>query len=316
MVIRRKPISASITTPSRTCKEQGLDALIITGANPAAEHLEDEPFWDGLCEVVAWAQENVTSTLCSCLASHALVQHLWGIRRRPLGFKRWGVYSHAVTMPEHPLVNDLNTRFDVPHSRFNQIDRAELEAVGVHVLVESEEGGVHMAVSPDLFRMVFMQGHPEYDQVSLLKEYRRETMRWFDGTCGPITRHSRKITCALKPKPILNEYRLAQESAKRQGKPLPDFPEPLLLPMLHNTWRDTAKVFYSNWIGKVYQLTNNDRRKPFMDWVDPNDPLGLRKQTGDRLDSAHENLEFHPVNCFCAAIGGKPQILAGLLAVR
>ena len=54
-------------------KKQGLDALIITGANPAAQHLEDEPFWDGLCEVVAWAKENVTSTLCSCLASHALV---------------------------------------------------------------------------------------------------------------------------------------------------------------------------------------------------------------------------------------------------
>ncbi|OQX12575.1 MAG: homoserine O-succinyltransferase, partial [Thiothrix lacustris] len=30
-------------------REQGLDALIITGANPAAQHLEDEPFWEGLC---------------------------------------------------------------------------------------------------------------------------------------------------------------------------------------------------------------------------------------------------------------------------
>ncbi|MBU0655064.1 MAG: homoserine O-succinyltransferase [Gammaproteobacteria bacterium] len=262
-------------------QEQGLDALIITGANPAAEHLEDEPFWDGLCEVAAWAQDNVTSTLCSCLSSHALVQHLWGIRRRPLGYKRWGVYDHAVTMPEHPLVNDLNTRFDVPHSRFNQIDRGPLEAVGVQVLVESEEAGVHMAVSPDLFRMIFLQGHPEYDAVSLLKEYRREVTRWFQGTREDYPPFPQNYL-RPKAKAILNEYRLEQEKAKRLGNPLPDFPEKLLLPMLHNTWRDTAKVFYSNWIGKVYQLTNNDRQKPFMDGVDPDDPLGLRKQLGMR----------------------------------
>lgn len=260
-------------------QEQGLDALIITGANPAAQHLEDEPFWQGLCAVAAWAQENVTSTLCSCLASHALVQHLWGIRRRPLGFKRWGVYSHAVTLREHPLVIDLNTRFDVPHSRFNQVDRAELEAVGVQVLVESPEAGVHMAVSPDLFRMVFLQGHPEYDAVSLLKEYRREVTRWFQGQRDDYPPFPENYL-RPKAKAILNEYRLAQTTAQRMGQAMPTFPEALLLPMLHNTWRDTAKVFYSNWIGKVYQLTNNDRRKPFMDWVDPDDPLGLRQQLG------------------------------------
>lgn len=256
-------------------QEQGLDALIITGANPSAEHLEDELFWDGLCEVVAWAQENVTSTLCSCLASHALVQHLWGIRRRPLGFKRWGVYSHAVTMSEHPLVNGLNTRFDVPHSRFNQIDREPLEQVGVQVLVEGEEAGVHMAVSPDLFRMVFMQGHPEYDTVSLLKEYRRETARWFEGAREDYPPFPENYL-RPKAKAVLNEYRLELEKARNPGGVMPNFPEKLLLPMLHNTWQDTAKVFYSNWIGKVYQLTNADRCKPFMDGIDPDDPLGLR----------------------------------------
>lgn len=257
-------------------KEQGLDALIITGANPAAEHLEEEPFWDGLCEVVAWAQEKVTSTLCSCLASHALVQHLWGIRRYPLGFKRWGVYSHEVTMPEHPLVQDLNTHFDVPHSRFNQIDRQPLEEVGVQVLVESQKAGVHMAVSPDLFRMVFLQGHPEYDQVSLLKEYQRETVRWFQGERKEYPPFPSDYL-SPKAKAILQEYRLLQARAQQHGEAMPIFPEKLLLPLLPNTWRDTAKVFYSNWIGKVYQLTNNDRRKPFMEGVDPDDPLGLRQ---------------------------------------
>ena len=30
-------------------------------------------------------------------------------------------------------------------------------------------------------------------------------------------------------------------------------------------------------MGYVYQLTNSDRRKPFMDGVDPNNPLGIRR---------------------------------------
>jgi len=32
---------------------------------------------------------------------------------------------------------------------------------------------------------------------------------------------------------------------------------------------------FNNWLGKIYQLTNQDRRLPFMEGVDPNNPLGL-----------------------------------------
>jgi len=61
----------------------GLDALIITGTNPANPALEQEPFWDPLGKVVDWATENVTSVLCSCLAVHAIVKHLHDIDRQP-----------------------------------------------------------------------------------------------------------------------------------------------------------------------------------------------------------------------------------------
>ncbi|MDH5396438.1 MAG: homoserine O-succinyltransferase, partial [Gammaproteobacteria bacterium] len=108
-------------------KERGLDALIITGANVSGPDLESQPFWTPLIEVIDWAYENVTSTICSCLATHAVLQFRYNQKRYPLGFKRWGVYSHRVTNRNHPLVNGVNTRFDVPHSRFNQIDRAQFE---------------------------------------------------------------------------------------------------------------------------------------------------------------------------------------------
>jgi homoserine O-succinyltransferase len=256
-------------------KKQGLDALIISGANPAHARLEDAPFWEGLMEVVEWAQEHVTSTLCSCLASHAIVQHLYGIRRQPLGFKRWGVYGHALTMPEHPLVSNINTHFDVPHSRFNEVTREQLEEKGLRVLAESKEASFHLAVSPDLFRFVFFQGHPEYDAISLMKEFRREVINWYNSKRRDYPPFPENC---FRPqvKAILNEYRLRLAYAREHNAELPEFPEASLIPLLPNTWRDTAKSMVSNWIGKVYQLTNKERSLPFMEGIDPNDPLGLR----------------------------------------
>lgn len=256
-------------------KAQGLDALIITGAAPIAPNLEDEPFWGGLMEVVDWAKDNVTSVLCSCLASHAIVQHLYGIRRKPLGYKRWGVYGHRLILPEHPLVYNMNSHFDVPHSRFNEVTREQLEEKGLHVLAESEEAGVHLAVSPDYFRFIFFQGHPEYDGISLLKEFQREVRVWYSGERPDYPPFPQNY---LRPqvKAILNEYRLRLECARTRDCELPEFPEALLRSLLPNTWRDTAKSLLNNWIGKVYQVTHSERSIPFMQGVNPEDPLGMR----------------------------------------
>ncbi|HKJ21512.1 MAG TPA: homoserine O-succinyltransferase, partial [Gammaproteobacteria bacterium] len=97
-------------------KEDGLDALIITGANVTQSDLSQEPFWQPLIDVIDWAHENVSSTLCSCLTTHAMLQFRYGQRRRRLPDKRWGVYSHRLVDRRHPLVTGVNTRFDVPHS--------------------------------------------------------------------------------------------------------------------------------------------------------------------------------------------------------
>lgn len=138
-------------------KAEGLDALIITGANVTQPDLALEPFWQPLIEIIDWAYENVTSTLCSCLATHAVMQFRYGQKRQRLPAKRWGVYPHRVVDKRHPLVNGVNTRFDVPHSRFNEISREQFEAAGLHVLVESDEANTHLAVSKDGFRQVFFQ---------------------------------------------------------------------------------------------------------------------------------------------------------------
>ena len=257
-------------------KQDGLDALIITGANVTHPDLSQEPFWEPLKEVIDWAYNNVTSTLCSCLATHAVLEFLYGQKRYRLPHKRWGVFRHQVMDRHHPLVNDVNTLFDVPHSRFNEINKAQFEAAGLHVLAESEDAGVHLAVSQDQFRIVFFQGHPEYDINSLLKEYKREVNRYIAGARDdypPFPEHY----FSLQVQAIFNEYRDNLLSAKSTGHELPEFPEKTVISLLHNTWHDTAEAVLNNWIGKVYQITNADRKIPFMDGIDPNNPLGLSK---------------------------------------
>lgn len=256
-------------------KEQGLDALIITGANVANPNLEDEPFWGPLMEVVRWADQNVASTLCSCLATHALLKYLYGIDRKPLPTKRWGVYSHRISRPGHPLLRDINTRFDVPHSRYNDISRQQLEDAGLTVLVESREGGVHMAVSEDQFRMIFFQGHPEYDRNSLLKEYKREVLRYVAGELDappPYPDHYFSDEAEQQAERLLEQARLAAS----EGGGLAVSLEEELENLLDNSWGDTAKAMVNNWLGLVYRLTNLDRKLQFMEGVDPNDPLGLK----------------------------------------
>ncbi len=255
-------------------RAEGLDALIITGANVSHPDLSQEPFWEPLREVFDWAQDNVTSVLCSCLATHAAMQFQHGQKRGPLPAKRWGVFPHRVIRTTHPLVNDVNTQFDVPHSRFNNVSAAQFREAGLHVLVESVEAGVHLAVSPDGLRVVYFQGHPEYDTVSLLKEYKREVQRFAAGERGTYPPFPDNY---IKPREqaVLNEYRLRLAAAQAAGEPVPEFPEQLVAGHLDNTWHDTAEAIVGNWIGLVYQLTHAQRNLPFMDGVDPDNPLGL-----------------------------------------
>jgi homoserine O-succinyltransferase len=258
-----------------TLQKEGLDALIITGANVINPDLSKEPFWEPLTQVMDWAEENVSSILCSCLATHAVLKFRHGIERQPMPEKKWGVYSHHISQAHHPLLRDINTRFDVPHSRFNNISRQQLESAGLRVLVESEQGGVHMAVSPDGFRVVYFQGHPEYDANSLLKEYKREALRYVNGELEspppfPENYLSPEAEAAVRP-----FIQLAQQ-ATVQGQAVPALLEDEIEPLLENTWGDTAKAVFNNWLGLVYQLTNLDRQLQYMPGTDRNNPLQLK----------------------------------------
>ncbi len=254
-------------------QREGLDALIITGANVTEADITKERFWEPMIEVMDWARDHVTSTLCSCLASHGAFMHYHGILRTHLPQKQWGVYSHRVVNDSHPLLSNINTRFDTPHSRFNDVPREQMEDAGLQVLIAGEEAGVLLAVSADGLRFAYFQGHPEYDIVSLMKEYKRE-----------ISRYLRREREDYPPFPdhyfsddaqsLLESYKSELLAADARGEGIPEFPEKDIVALLDNTWTDTGKALFNNWLGLVYQLTHRDRRLPYMQGVDPDDPLG------------------------------------------
>ncbi len=250
-------------------KKHGLDALIITGAVP--ELFNQNNFLVEFKKVIDWSYENVVSTLCSCFATHVVLQIRYKKLRDALHKKCCGVFAHKVVFRKHPLVADINTEFNVPHSRFNEITKTQFNDASLKILVESDIG-IHLAVSKDLLRMVFFQGHPEYDSISLLKEYKRDIANFIQGLekyplipDNYLDKQGIAILLEFKDRIINNKAALS------------DFPEQLLLENINNTWRDTAVQIMNNWLGCIYQTTNKDLNKLFMDGIDANNPLNINR---------------------------------------
>ncbi len=250
---------------------QGLDALIITGAHVEQADLQKTPFYQELKSVINWSYAHVTSTLCSCLATHAVMEFNYAQPRRAMPTKCWGVFKHHIKDRRHPLMSGVNTGFNVPHSRFNEITKAQFETASIHILVDSEVGA-HLCVSEDLLRIVFFQGHPEYDTISLLKEYKRDIIRFLSNSIDDYPIFPEHYL-NKQHKAILNEYKTKLLAGDFT---LADFPENLISDTLDNTWHDATRQIISNWIGCVYQTTHEDVKKPFMDGIDPTDPLKLK----------------------------------------
>lgn len=256
--------------PFEKLQEDGLDALIVTGANEETNpHVSNLENWGPLKEALAWAHNNVASTICSCIAAHGLMTYNHDQKPIWLDKKRLGIFSHKVLEKQHPLIRGMNTKFDAPHSRFSEVTRKQFDDGGMITLVEGKESGVYMAVSKDGFRQICLQGHPEYDTISLLKEYRRDVGWYQEGILKeypdfPAHYFSPEIEKQLTE---MKERQLAGEKM--------DFPEEEIAKTVDNTWADSARSLISSWIGHVYQVTNVDRQKQFMDGINPDNPLNI-----------------------------------------
>jgi homoserine O-succinyltransferase len=158
-------------------KRQTFDGLIVTGAEPVAPELDQEPYWRDLTELIDWAKVNTRSTIWSCLAAHAAVLHLDRVERQRLPTKCHGIFDcQAVT--SDPLTRDAPAPLKVSHSRLNEVAEDDLTQAGYQVLTRSAEAGVDIFVRQYASRFIFFQGHPEYDALSLQREYLRDIGRY------------------------------------------------------------------------------------------------------------------------------------------
>jgi len=240
------------------------DGLIVTGAEPRAPELTNEAYWSGLTQLVDWAQYTTVSAIWSCLAAHAAVFHMDGVRRRPLAEKRSGIFK-CTSLTEHPLAVGIPHRFAVPHSRFNGLDQGELVANGYTILSVSERAGIDTFVKKTRSTFVLFQGHPEYETETLFREYRRDVARF-------LRRDSDRYPAMPDryfPREVKNRLLGFREHAlvSRNENLLADFPS--VKKGLSNTWRTAAIRIYRNWLtailaGKAWRpgrMTSNQSRK-------------------------------------------------------
>ena len=237
-----------------TLEASRLDALIVTGAEPLTERLEDEAYWSALTRVVDWAEHNTVSTIWSCLAAHAAVLHLDGITRSPLPQKRFGLYECVAASPD-PLLARAPSTMRVPHSRWNDLDESRLRRHGYRIVSRSLEAGIDTFAKSWRSQFIFLQGHPEYDPDTLHREFRRDVRRYLCGdrdTLPGLPRH-------YYDQPT--EQRLAAflDRAGRERSPdlWPRYPADWTLrPALATMWRATATQFFANWLVTVAAASN------------------------------------------------------------
>jgi len=222
-----------------------LDGLIVTGREPQAANLKDEPYWGSFTRVLEWAKDNTRSTVWSCLAAHAALLHMDGITRHRSKEKRCGVFD-CVRLADHPLMAGVPWRLKMPHSRWNDIAEDELRARGYTVLTQAQDAGADTIVKDANSLFVFFQGHPEYESDSLLLEYRRDVKRYLTRETDTYPSMPR----AYFDKDTEDALTVLREKAMcgRSEELIHDVAAVGNLKTITHTWHSTAALVYSNWL--------------------------------------------------------------------
>ena len=205
-------------------KDRKFDGMVITGAPVEKMNFEDVDYWEELCRIMEWSKTHVHSTFHICWGAQAGLYYHYGINKKPLPEKLFGVFPHKADYKRSILLRGFDDTFYVPHSRHTTVDREDIEKVpGLKILASSEEAGVYAVMNKE-GHQIFITGHAEYDPLTLQMEYLRD---------------------------------------KNQGLPIrvpenyypndDDTQEPIV------RWRGHANLLFSNWLNYfVYQTTPYD----------------------------------------------------------
>lgn len=202
-------------------KHRTFDGMIITGAPVEKLEFEEVEYWNELCNIMEWSKTHVHSTFHICWGAQAGLYYHYGINKKMLDEKLFGVFKTKKDYKKSMLLRGFDDEFMVPQSRYTTVDTEEIKKEKrLKILASSEKTGVYAVYSQEN-RQFFITGHSEYDKNTLKNEYLR------DKKAGLNTA-------------IPENYFPDNDEAK----------EPLV------TWRAHANLLFSNWLNYfVYQTT-------------------------------------------------------------
>ena len=217
----------SFYTTFAQVREERFDGMIITGAPVENLDFEAVDYWQELCQIMDWTRSHVHSTLHICWGAQAGLYHHYGIPKRTLPQKLFGIYQHDILRKRSPLFRGFDDQFYAPHSRYTEVSLDDVLAVPeLEVLATSQEAGIFGVKSADN-RRFFLFAHPEYDPDTLALEYFRDVDRGLDIQ--------------------LPAHYFPQD-------------DPNLPPIVN--WRSAGQLLYTNWLNYyVYQTTPYDLRE-------------------------------------------------------
>ncbi len=200
------------------------DGMIVTGAPVETMEFEDVKYWQELCEIFDYAERNVTSSLFICWGAQAALNYYYGIGKRLMDKKLFGIFENYGCLENEPLLKGLDDTFCIPHSRHTEIDeKALMEDGRFVVLAQGKECGLSIVKCIDN-RKFFFFGHAEYDRETIKAEYLRDLEKGL-----PIER------------------------------PKNYFADDKTLDKINMTWRSTGNLLFYNWLNYyLYQVTPYD----------------------------------------------------------
>lgn len=216
----------SFYTTFAKIKNRKFDGMIITGAPVENMEFDQVDYWEELCEIMEWTKTHVHSTLHICWGAQAGLYYHYGIPKRSLPKKLFGVYEHKVLKPSSPLFRGFDDVFYAPNSRYTEVWEEDIRKVPeLEMMAVGDEAGVFAVKTIDS-RRFFVMGHPEYDPDTLAREYFRDVEKGLD-----------------------------------IAVPANYFPnnDPSKAPIVR--WRSAGQLLYTNWLNYyVYQTTPYDLR--------------------------------------------------------
>jgi homoserine O-succinyltransferase len=196
------------------------DGLIITGAPVETLPFEEVDYWSELAAVLDYSAQYVWSTLHICWGAQAGLYHRYGVPKKELPQKLFGIFPHGVNERNNALFRGFDDEFLAPQSRHTESDWDAIAAVpGLTIESETEEVGAFIVTAREC-REIYVTGHLEYDPLTLDKEYRRD-----------------------------------REKGLPMAVPKNYYPgdDPSRAPVVR--WRAHAHLFFRNWLNYVYQET-------------------------------------------------------------